>query len=94
MNVHFSSKTDEWMTPRGLFLSLNKEFKLERDVCATMENTQLPRFWHKSNDGLKQNWKGLRCWMNPPYGGHTGKWIKKAYEESCKGNTVVCLIVS
>lgn len=32
--------------------------------------------------------------MNPPYGGHTGDWIKKALEESQKGAVVVCLIVS
>ncbi len=32
--------------------------------------------------------------MNPPYGGHTGDWIKKALDESRKGAKVVCLIVS
>ena len=30
--------------------------------------------------------------MNPPYGTETGKWIRKAYEESLKGATVLCLI--
>ena len=30
--------------------------------------------------------------MNPPYGTETGKWLKKAYEESLDGATVVCLI--
>ena len=31
--------------------------------------------------------------MNPPYGRHIGKWIKKAYLESKKGGTwVVCLV--
>ena len=30
--------------------------------------------------------------MNPPYGKETGKWIEKAYQESLKGATVVCLI--
>lgn len=30
--------------------------------------------------------------MNPPYNRKTGKWIKKALDESRKGATVVCLI--
>jgi site-specific DNA-methyltransferase (adenine-specific) len=32
--------------------------------------------------------------MNPPYGKEIGKFVKKAYEESLKGATVVCLIPS
>ena len=32
--------------------------------------------------------------MNPPYGREIGKWVKKAYEESRKGCTVVCLLPS
>jgi DNA N-6-adenine-methyltransferase (Dam) len=35
------------------------------------------------------DWTGV-CWCNPPYS-ETGKWIKKAYEESLRGATVVCL---
>ena len=30
--------------------------------------------------------------MNPPYGTETGRWIRKAYEESLEGATVMCLI--
>ena len=30
--------------------------------------------------------------MNPPYGRQINKWIEKAYKESLKGATVVCLI--
>ena len=32
--------------------------------------------------------------MNPPYGREVGVWIEKAYNESLKGATVVCLIPS
>ncbi|MGR5961327.1 DNA N-6-adenine-methyltransferase [Bacillus paranthracis] len=42
-------------------------------------------------DGLKQEWNGT-CWMNPPYGRGIGKWVKKAYESSLTGSTVVCLL--
>mgnify|MGYP002404017161 CR=1 FL=1 len=30
--------------------------------------------------------------MNPPYGREIGKWMKKAYESSLNGATVVCLV--
>lgn len=30
--------------------------------------------------------------MNPPYGRDIKYWVQKAYEESLKGATVVCLI--
>jgi site-specific DNA-methyltransferase (adenine-specific) len=30
--------------------------------------------------------------MNPPYGREIGRWMKKAYESSLDGATVVCLV--
>jgi site-specific DNA-methyltransferase (adenine-specific) len=30
--------------------------------------------------------------MNPPYGREIGQWVKKAYNESRNGATVVCLL--
>jgi hypothetical protein len=32
--------------------------------------------------------------MNPPYGREIKKWVKKAYESSLLGATVVCLVPS
>ena len=31
--------------------------------------------------------------MNPPYGREIGKWVKKAYEESRKKNTMVVALL-
>jgi phage N-6-adenine-methyltransferase len=89
--VMFSSKKDDWETPQWLFDELNKEFDFDLDVCATRENKKCRNFYAKELNGLKQSWQGV-CWMNPPYGREIGKWIKKAYEESLKGSTVVCLL--
>ena len=36
------------------------------------------------------NWGGAFC--NPPYGREIGLWVKKAYEESEKGQLVVMLL--
>lgn len=78
MQVHFSSKTDEWETPQNVFDELNTEFDLEIDVCALPSNKKLNIYWSKRDDGLKQDWSCKRCWMNPPYGREISKWVKKA----------------
>lgn len=93
MNVHFSSKTDLHSTPQDFYDKANAEFGFTLDVCATPDNAKCARYFTKDEDGLKQEWKGV-CWMNPPYGREISKWMKKAHEASCQGNTVVCLVPS
>src|SRR5665213_2535498 len=88
-----SSKSNEWATPQDLFDKLNKEFKFKLDVAATKENAKCKKFYSLEDSGLDHHWLSSN-FMNPPYGGHTGDWIKKAYQESLRGATTVCLIVS
>lgn len=78
MNVHFSSKKDQWETPREFFDHVNRIYKLDIDVCADEENTKLPRHWNEYADALSKDWTDIRGWMNPPYGRQIGKWIEKA----------------
>ena len=89
-----SSKTNEWATPQLLFEDLDKEFKFTLDPCSTHQNHKCDKYFTIEDDGLKQDWSDDVVFMNPPYGGHTGDWIKKALDESKKGAVVVCLIVS
>jgi phage N-6-adenine-methyltransferase len=91
MSVHFSSAKHDWETPQDLFDALDAEFHFTLDVCANDCNTKCKRWFTPVTDGLKQPWTGT-CWMNPPYGREIGKWMKKAYEESVRGSTVVCLV--
>ena len=92
MNVHFSSKTDEWETPQSTFDALDQEFHFVLDVCASQENAKCPRYFTREQDGLKQPWCGA-CWMNPPYGREIGKSIAKAANTARSGlGTVVCLL--
>jgi phage N-6-adenine-methyltransferase len=93
MSVHFSSKTDLWATPQDFFDALDAEFNFETDVCASADNAKCLVFYSLEQDGLKQEWKGA-CWMNPPYGRAISLWMKKAYESSLEGATVVCLVPS
>ena len=94
MDVHYSSKTNEWSTPQAFFDELNKEFNFTLDPCATSENAKCNKYFTVEDDGLKQDWSKDTVFMNPPYGREIKYWVQKAYEESLKGATVVCLIPS
>ncbi len=105
--VHFSSATDDWATPQAFFDEMYLKYgPFDLDVCASHENaktelyctpeglfkkTPSGPFQKYGVDGLAANWVG-RCWMNPPYGREIKHWVKKAYEESNKGNLVCCLL--
>lgn len=90
-DVMFSSKSCEWETPIELFERLDVRYHFSIDVCATSENAKCERFFTREDDGLSQEWSGV-CWMNPPYGRNIGQWVRKAYETSLLGHTVVCLL--
>ena len=90
-SVHFSSASCLWATPQDLFDRLDAQYGFETDVCATPENAKCPQYYTAADDGLRQPWRGV-CWMNPPYGREIGAWMRKAYESSIGGATVVCLV--
>lgn len=83
MNVHFSSQRLDWQTPKVVYEILDAEFHFDFDPCP-----HDPTF-----DGLNVSW-GNSNFVNPPYGREIGKWLKKGYEESQQGKTVVFLIPS
>lgn len=90
-DVMFSSKTEMWATPQYFFDKLNDEFHFTLDAAAIPENAKCERFFTPEDDGLSKSWDGV-VWCNPPYCRQTRKWVKKAFEESRKGTTVVMLL--
>ena len=90
-NIHFSSATDMHSTPQTFFDKYDTVYRFTTDVCAVADNAKCLHFFSPEMDGLKQEWIG-NCWMNHPYGRTIGKWMKKAYESSLNGATVVCLV--
>lgn len=93
MDVHFSSESNEWRTPKKLFDKINEEHHFELDAAATKENSLCEHFYTIEDDALKQDWSKYKSvWCNPPYGRLIGKFVKKAYEESEKGCLVFMLI--
>ena len=89
----FSSKTDNWATPQDFFDKLNNEFQFNLDPCADEHNHKCEKYFTVNDDGLSQNWGGHRVFCNPPYGRNICKWVEKAYRESYKDNTLVCLLI-
>lgn len=94
-SLMFSSKSDEWETPKYFFEKLQQKYgEFVLDPCATSDNSLCPAYYDKAKDGLSQEWCG-NVYMNPPYGRGIGKWIEKAFHESQKDDTVVvCLLPS
>ena len=91
MNIKPST---EWETPQDFFDELNQEFHFTLDPRATKENAKCDQYISIGFNGLCVPWSDYSAsvFVNPPYDRDIGKWMKKAYEESQKGITVVCLI--
>lgn len=95
IKVHFSSNTDEWETPPDLFARLDARYHFTLDPCCTHKTAKCTKHFTIKEDGLSKSWKGETAFVNPPYSrGKQAKWIRKAYEESLNGATVVLLIPS
>ncbi len=75
-----SDETNQWFTPKYIFDALGAKFDL--DPCSPGEGlTHVPATRHLTvlEDGLTAPWDGL-VFMNPPYGKHTGEWMRKLSE--------------
>lgn len=88
-----SSKSNEWATPNKLFDYLNNIFKFTLDPCSTHQNAKCQYHFTKEDDGLSKEWAGNVVFINPPYGGHTGDWIKKAIHETKEHHCVCVLLI-
>ena len=63
--IIFSSKSDEWATPQGVFDSLDAEFHFNLDPCATEDNAKCDLFYTKEQNGLEKSWGGTECSVIP-----------------------------
>lgn len=91
---------DLWQTPQYIFDWLDKEFHFDIDAAANDDNHKCRLYFsleankkYFPNGSLDMPWHdvGVAFWLNPPYS-DPYPWVKKAYEESQKGCTVVCLL--
>ena len=73
LQVHFSSATDRWETPRAVYVALDEEFHFNFDPCPI----------DGESDGLAMlltPWRGKRVFCNPPYGPGIAKWLQCGLE--------------
>ena len=95
--------TNEWETPKKLFEALKSKFGIVFDAAASPHNAKCNCYFSTENgeNALDMDWRvptflrtagAQSIFVNPPYGRGIGAWIKKAYEESRKGATVVVLV--
>jgi phage N-6-adenine-methyltransferase len=94
MHYHGAPVKFDWETPPEVFDPLHAEFGFTLDVCARVDNAKCARFLSPDDDGLAAEWGTEVCWMNPPYGSAIRHWMRKAWEASQQGATVVCLVPS
>lgn len=89
-----SSLRQDWATPTQLFYFLNREFEFDFDACATRHNAKCANYYDPRINSLSTDWasSGKSIWCNPPYGRSIGEWIRKGYETSLAGSTVVMLL--
>ena len=93
LKTMFSSTNGEWETPQSFFDMLEKEFGFTLDPCCTPETAKCDKYYTTEDDGLSKSWEGHTVFMNPPYGRNIKYWIKKAYEEGKKNNTIVVVLI-
>jgi hypothetical protein len=70
------NKSVEWLTPLFIFEALGLTFDL--DPCAGESGDQVPARvrYTARDDGLSKDWSGT-VWLNPPYGPHTPRWLRR-----------------
>jgi phage N-6-adenine-methyltransferase len=89
MEVHFSSKSPEWYTPRGIIGHVIQVLgQIDLDPCSnSVKSPNVPAKLHftQEDDGLSKKWGG-RVYMNPPYGRVINAWVEKLCTEYQAGN--------
>lgn len=90
-----SSKNNNWCTPQDFFDKLGSEFHFVLDAAANERSAKCKDYFTPEQDGLRQSWKRSdgAVFCNPPYGRETGKWVKKAFEESRLSKTTIVLLI-
>jgi len=87
------SKSMEYLrTPKDIWEELTKEFEFTIDICASVENHLLERYYTKEINGLNQDWNGEVAYIHPLFDGKIGKFVEKAFNS--KGTFVFLLPAS
>ena len=89
----FSSKSPNWRTPTPFYNKLDDLYHFTLDPASDGVNNKCAKFFTEADDGLAQSWEGEIVFLNPPYGRGLKHWVRKAYDEGCKPNTTVVVLM-
>lgn len=88
----FSHNSDEWTTPRDLFVTLDAQCHFTLDAAATKENALCKKYYTKENDGLTKSWENETVFCYPPYS-NCYMWVYKACTEARYNNARVIMLL-
>lgn len=91
-NGRYNGNGRHWETPPEVFDPLHAEFRFTLDPCASSETAKCELWYGEAHDGLSQDWKTHRVFMNPPYGREVYAWTRKARLSAGMGALVVGLL--
>ena len=91
------SMSNEWYTPPKYIDAVHKVMGgIDLDPATSPEANKIvkaKRFYTEEHNGLEQDWEG-RVFLNPPYGGNSGAFIKKLMESLDAEVTEAILLVN
>jgi site-specific DNA-methyltransferase (adenine-specific) len=90
--IIYSSRSEEYGTPRDLFWTLNSEFNFQLDAAASHQNAKCEKYLTKEENSLSYRWTET-TWLNPPYGRLIDSFMTKAAFESHHRDVEVCCLV-
>lgn len=90
ISIHFSSRSEEWYTPRIVVDRVLQVFgQIDLDPASNSHRSpSVPARRHltKADDGLACDWHG-RVFLNPPYGRDVKLWVAHLCNQYRIGNT-------
>lgn len=91
--VLFSSKRNNWTTPKELFNILDNQFHFTLDACADEYNHLCDKYYTEQDSCLNHSFENEVVFMNPPYSRNMRVFIKKCYDEARIHNAKIVLLV-
>ena len=86
----YEGETNDWITPKWIIDAFDN-YAYDKfgdgcffylDPCASLTQPWpcARKAYTKEQDGLVQPWHGGRVWLNPEYGPHASKWVRRLAE--------------
>lgn len=91
-NGRYNGNGRHWETPPEVFVPLHREFKFTLDPCCRPDTAKCRLYYTEEDNGLTQDWRRHRVFMNPPYGAEIYPWTAKAVSAARRGALVVGLL--